>query len=153
MRWMVILAGCAALLAPGGAMGQSSGVMGNWKTPSGSVVHIDRCGGAVCLWLIYVSRTATAMTDIHNPDPSLRSRSLCGLKIGSGFNLNGPEQATGGMLYDPKTGKTYHGEMALNHSSLQLRGYVGIPLFGQSQTWTRPSTPVEACKGAQPGSQ
>jgi len=99
---------------------------------------------------------APATTDIHNPDPSLRRRTLCGLKIGSGFTLRNPGHASVGMLYDPKGGTTYHGAMSATGTAagarLELRGYVGISFFGVLQTWRRPATPVTPCGSAQPAS-
>jgi uncharacterized protein (DUF2147 family) len=139
--------------------GGDSGVLGDWQDPTGAVIHIGRCGAQVCLWLVALSPSAPATTDIHNPDPALRSGALCGLKIGAGFNLRDPGHAFGGSLYDPKTGKTYHGTMNIEGNAaatvegtkLDLRGYVGIPLFGESQTWTRPTAPTKPCAGPPPG--
>ncbi len=97
------------------------------------------------MWIVAVSREAPAQFDIHNPDLALRPRPLCGMEIGSGFEPQGLDEARNGTLYDPKTGKTYHGSLRLDGDKLELRGYVGIPLFGRSQTWTRSVRPVEAC--------
>jgi uncharacterized protein (DUF2147 family) len=126
-----------------------TGVQGDWKDPLGSIIRIDHCGADLCLWVVLVSPSAPSTTDIHNPNPSLRGRAICGMQIGSGFSLNGPDHATGGTLYDPKTGKTYRGGMTAQGSQLNLRGYVGIPLFGESQTWTRFTAVVPPCKGGQ----
>ena len=44
----------------------------------------------------------------------------------------------GGMIYDPNSGNTYKGTMRLvDRNTLKLRGYIGISLFGRSDTWTR----------------
>ncbi len=134
------LIACAALASAA----QTSGVLGDWLTPAGSVVRIEKCGADVCL-SIAVLAPNVPITDIHNPDRGLRSRSLCGLQIGNGFTLSGANHASGGKLYDPKTGKTYRGEMTADGAGLHLRGYVGIPLFGASETWTRTTAPVRPC--------
>jgi len=136
-----ILFSLLILLCPAAATGQSRGVLGDWKEPTGSVIRIDRCGNQVCLWLAAISKSAPSQYDIHNPNPALRRQALCGLKIGSGFTLSDPDHASGGSLYDPKSGKTYHGQMSLDGSKLNLRGYIGIPLFGRSETWTRTAEP------------
>lgn len=130
---------CAPLLRA-----QSPGVLGYWKTPAGSTIRIDRCGQNVCLW-IAVLAPSVSRTDIHNPDPALHNRALCGLEIGSGFSAGDANHASGGTLYDPKSGKTYHGQMTADGAQLHLRGYVGIPLFGASETWTRVDPPANAC--------
>ena len=143
----ILLAVLACLpLAPAGLTAQAGSVLGDWSDPTGSVIRIDRCGREVCLWLVALGPSAPSPTDIHNPDPSERSRALCGLKIGSGFSLRDPGHAAGGTLYDPKTGKTYHGMMATEGANLELRGYVGIALFGRSETWVRPAKPLQTCK-------
>ena len=67
------------------------------------------------------------------------------LTIGQGFQLTDPTHAEGGTLYDPKTGKTYRGAMKAEGDELDLRGYVGIKLFGESQTWKRVAHPPAPC--------
>jgi uncharacterized protein (DUF2147 family) len=146
--WRRIAAGMVLALACCDLGAQASGVIGDWREPTGSVIHIGQCGAQVCLWIIVVSSQAPAATDIHNRQPNERGRALCGLRIGSGFTLRDADHAGGGTLYDPKSGKTYLGAMTAAGSVLALRGYVGIPLFGQSQTWTRITKPVKACMGA-----
>lgn len=44
-----------------------------------------------------------------------------------------------GQILDPKNGKLYHCTVRLldNGNKLQVRGYIGLPLFGRSQTWIR----------------
>jgi uncharacterized protein (DUF2147 family) len=146
-----VLAACIAVrpgVQPLGAQqlaAQSSAVFGNWTEPTGSVIHVDRCADRICLWIISLSRQAASTTDIYNPDPALRSRQLCGLKIGSGFIPRDAAHATDGTLYDPKSGKTYHGQLTAQSSTLDLRGYIGIPLFGRSQTWTRAAGQTKPC--------
>jgi uncharacterized protein (DUF2147 family) len=124
---------------------QTNGITGQWTEPTGSVVRVDRCGSQICMWLVALSPRAPAITDIYNPDPAKRKRSLCGLEIGSDFVPSSSAEAREGMLYDPKSGRTYHGQIKLNGNQLELRGYIGFPLFGEKQIWTRPRAPVEAC--------
>ena len=133
------------LAAVGGIQAQPAAFTGQWTEPTGSVIRVDRCGDRICMWVVAISPKAPAKVDIHNPDPSKRGRPLCGLQIGSGFVVHTPEEAGDGTLYDPKTGKTYHGNIKLEGNKLELRGYVGIPLFGENQTWMRPTVPVQAC--------
>ncbi|HEY1646781.1 MAG TPA: DUF2147 domain-containing protein [Terracidiphilus sp.] len=149
MKWNAVWLLALLSLARCTAAAQSSGVEGDWRDPTGSIIRIAPCGPHVCLWLVSLSPHAPSTTDVHNPEPGQRSRALCELEIGSGFTLRDPDHAAGGTLYDPKSGKTYHGAMTVERtaegSKLELRGYVGIPLFGASQTWTRVTEPVHAC--------
>lgn len=76
--------------------------------------------------------------DVNNPNPKMRNQSLLGLVIMKGFNFDGVNRWTGGQLYDPNTGNTYQGNLELiDGDKLALRGYVGIPLFGRTENWTR----------------
>jgi uncharacterized protein (DUF2147 family) len=45
----------------------------------------------------------------------------------------------GGTVIDPSTGKTYGAEIHLadGGKTLYLRGYLGIPVLGQTVTWVR----------------
>lgn len=67
-----------------------------------------------------------------------RNRPVVGLEILWGFRGPGPVW-TGGRVLDPEEGKTYRGRLRLSEDgkTLVLRGYVGIPLLGRSQTWVR----------------
>lgn len=149
MKIQVLATGVLILLAPAALIPQSSGLLGDWTTQAGSIVRIERCGADVCMKLVQVTKTLGASTDSHNPDPALRNRPLCGLTIGSGFHPADANRATGGTLYDPKTGKTYRGNITAQDAKLHLRGYVGIPLFGASEDWTRPAEQVKPCDAVQ----
>lgn len=127
------------------AQGQTTGILGNWTNPGGSTIHIYRCGPAICAKLIAISKDAPGRVDAENPNPALRGRSLCGLVIGNDFESVSPSRAQGGKLYDPKSGKTYTGSMTREGDKLKLRGYVGIPLFGRTETWSRASDNIAAC--------
>lgn len=45
----------------------------------------------------------------------------------------------GGRILDPNNGKVYRSRMRLveGGQQLEVRGYVGAPLFGRTQTWIR----------------
>lgn len=141
---MRIFAFATLLLAVVG-WAQTESVLGNWKNPTGSVIQIYRCGPAVCARVIAIRSGAPTRLDARNPNPALRRRSLCGLQIGSGFRLEGPDRAQGGRLYDPESGKTYSGSMALDSGKLMLRGYVGFAIFGRTEVWTRAPANVTPC--------
>ncbi|CAN5186883.1 hypothetical protein BH23BAC1_BH23BAC1_36370 [soil metagenome] len=76
--------------------------------------------------------------DIHNPDPELRERDVIGMVILHDFVYDGDDTWKGGTIYDPQTGKTYQSRMNLDdQGNLQVRGYIGIPLIGRTETFTR----------------
>jgi uncharacterized protein (DUF2147 family) len=127
------------------AQGRPSGILGYWREPTGSVIEIFNCGSDICAKMVSISPTADGQFDGNNPDPKARTLPLCGLQIGYGFHLGDAAHADGGKLYDPKSGKTYHGTMSADGDKLNLRGYVGIKAFGRSETWTRATHDAITC--------
>jgi uncharacterized protein (DUF2147 family) len=140
--------GLIAMLSCGiglSAQTRPSGILGYWREPSGSVIEIFACGSDVCAKMAAISPTADSQVDGNNPDPKARTQPLCGMQIGYGFHLDDAAHADGGRLYDPKSGKTYHGTMSADGDKLNLRGYVGIRAFGRSETWTRATRDAVTC--------
>jgi uncharacterized protein (DUF2147 family) len=115
----------------------SSSVMGDWATPTTSVVRIYPCGNAVCAKIVKLSKDAPDKMDSKNPESSLRNRRLCGLDVGSGFHQVDASHLENGHLYDPKNGHTYSGTIVANGDQLNLRGYIGISLLGRTEIWHR----------------
>jgi len=82
--------------------------------------------------------TGVDSKDSKNPDPKLRNRDLVGLVILQDFVFEGKNTWSDGTIYDPKDGKTYSCKLTLTSiNKLNVRGYVGISLFGRTETWTR----------------
>ena len=136
------LALCAALTAAAAsAYAQTPAVRGYWRTPSGGIIRIAPCGHELCVEIAKLPPGDHPLTDTHNPDPKLRQRSLCGLRIGAGFVEVDPQHARSGHLYDPRSGHTYSGQMTAEGNLLRLRGYIGLPVFGRTETWVRASKP------------
>ena len=76
--------------------------------------------------------------DENNPDPSLRDRPLTGLELFSGFSYEGDGRWSGGTIYDPNSGKSYRCIITwVAGGILKVRGYVGVPMLGRTETWTR----------------
>jgi uncharacterized protein (DUF2147 family) len=106
---------------------------GTWLTASGhGVIAIEPCGEALCGRIVGIDRDPTEPmpTDVHG-------RPQCGLTI----IRNEKPEADGtwlGEVTDPRDGTTYHAQLWLDASGdLHLRGYIGIPLFGSTQTWRK----------------
>ena len=79
----------------------------------------------------------TVKTDLKNPDPKLRKRTILGLEILKDFVFDDGKW-TDGSIYDPKSGKTYSCTLTLkDNGELSMRGYIGISLIGRSETWKR----------------
>jgi uncharacterized protein (DUF2147 family) len=63
---------------------------------------------------------------------------VVGLLILSGLTREGAEYV-GGQILDPDNGKVYRSKVRLTDSGkkLDVRGYIGVPVLGRSQTWLR----------------
>src|SRR5438309_10136878 len=99
VAWRVSMLFGSVLLVSQPLSGQEKGVVGYWKEPGGSVIHVDSCGNDVCATLVAISPTAPSRVDGKNPKRELLDRPLCGLRIGEGFHLVSPVRAEGGSLY------------------------------------------------------
>lgn len=125
-------------------------VFGYWLTESKkAIVEVKQCGALACgevVWLAEPNDEAgVAKTDIHNPDASQRARGICGMSMIGDFE-RGEGEWVNGFIYNPEDGKTYKSKMKLNdEGNLYVRGYVGIPLLGKSQIWTREETARTGC--------
>lgn len=123
----------------------AEGLSGNWISQDHSVIRIYECE-AHSLCARVIKTTDPQAIDDLNPDVKLKGRKVCGLQLGRGFERVGDNRAKNGRFYDPNSGKTYTAEMALLGSQLKVRGYVGVPLFGRTETWNRASDDIIACK-------
>lgn len=74
----------------------------------------------------------------------LKDQPIEGMKFIWGFKKIAEGEWEEGKLLDPETGDIYSGNITITDdaSRLDVRGYVGISLFGRSQTWEK----VEAAK-------
>lgn len=130
-------------------------VIGRWMTQGGEgVIAIARCGSSICGRIDWMEMAAgvqpAAMPrDQNNPDPARRRQSICGLEIIYGFkhDQSDPNRWEAGSIYDPQSGHTYQANITLKDSDhLQLRGYLGIPLLGATQVWTRVAQDQPRCR-------
>ena len=117
-------------------------ILGSWANPSGEDhILIYKRGNKYFGKLDWIKvpndETGKPKTDKNNPDEKLRSRPEWGLELLKDFTYDGDNVYEDGTIYDPKNGKTYSCKMTLDGTSLKIRGYIGISLFGRSEIWTR----------------
>jgi uncharacterized protein (DUF2147 family) len=76
--------------------------------------------------------------DTNNPDEKLRNRDLLGTVILKNFKFTGSAWENG-IIYDPNSGKTYDCILKVKdgNKTLDIRGFVGSPMFGRTSTWSR----------------
>jgi uncharacterized protein (DUF2147 family) len=80
------------------------------------------------------------LTDLENSDPNLRNRSLLGLEVGDDLRRSGKRWQ--GRIYDPRSGTWYKSRLSIVDGQLNIRGYIGMPMLGQ----TRVFDPYEPCE-------
>ena len=104
-----------------------------------AVMQLSENGGKVTGKILKVLDKEKADALCTKCPGSLKNKPVEGLQILSGFKADGNNQWSDGKLVDPESGKTYSGKLTLsdNGQSLKLRGFVGTPVFGRSQTWQR----------------
>ena len=112
-------------IALAGAAQAAEPITGNWVSQDGKgIVTIAPCGNALCGHITRFTekgRIEGPATDSHNPNPALRSRSLIGVQVMTGFTAEGTEWR--GSLYYPFGGKTYRAFISRNpDNSLKVRG-------------------------------
>lgn len=139
LLWVVFLS-----LAGWGHAALASNVQGVWLTKEGkSKVKIFDCGGKLCGTIVWLAEPlndqGAAKVDQMNPDAGLRERPIVGLPLLDGFVAGDEENYwVDGTIYNPEDGETYSCTMRLQEDgTLKVHGYVGLPLFGKSQIWTR----------------
>ena len=151
MKKIIILLLAGMLVGVTAAFGAAGDdIIGRWSNAEKDAkIEIFHCGEKYCGKIVWLktpdypvgSREGTPGTpkiDIHNPDPALQSRPIIGLLIVKDFVYGGDSLWKDGTVYDPKVGKTYHGKMTLKSPhQLDLRGFIGISLFGRTTSWTR----------------
>ena len=122
--------------------------IGLWETPEGkggrAHVKIEPCEGKLCGRIVWLElpndKEGRPRTDRRNTDAALKDRPILGLPLLSGF-VPDPERADRwieGRIYNPEDGEVYRCTMTLGpNGTLDVRGYVGLPMLGRSQTWKR----------------
>ena len=104
---------------------------GAWLTANGqAVVEIMPCGAALCGRIAGIARPPGA------PMPTdVEGRPQCGLLI---IQAGQPDEdgAWFGTVTDPRDGKSFGARLRVDEAGdLRLRGFLGIPLLGETTTW------------------
>jgi len=118
---------------------------GLWKTIDDntgkprSLIRITETNGeysAVIEKGLLASDTGDAVCDKCTDER--KGKRIIGMTIVNGIKQKG-DDFEGGEILDPDNGKTYRCKMKLDPTGnkLEVRGFIGISLFGRSQTWLR----------------
>lgn len=118
-------------------------ILGKWITMEGTAMFnifkiSDQYYGSM-IWLKEPNGPdGKPKVDRHNPDKKLQNRKLLGLTILQNFKYKGDNVWADGQIYNPRNGKFYSCILTLHEDDqLDVRGYLGIPLLGGTDTWIR----------------
>lgn len=118
-------------------------IVGTWMVQDGSAkVKIEMNNGKYSGKMVWIKnpndKNGKPLLDSKNPEASLKNRPQLGLPLLENFVNDGENLWTGGTIYDPDGGKTYSCKITMkDNQTIEVRGYVGISLFGRTETWKR----------------
>lgn len=128
-------------------------VLGPWLTgKEGAVIELYRCDNPgereICGRIAWLEKPYTddgkLKRDPENPVASLRDRPMCGLEVVTGLTRSDRDTWTDGQVYNPKDGRDYSAYLDVkDDGKIRIRAYLGIPLIGKSETWTRPGDDID----------
>jgi uncharacterized protein (DUF2147 family) len=139
---------CAGLLfAAVTAFADTTTPAGLWRTiddktgKERSLIRITEANG------VYEGKVEKLLNRQADDDPdnlcrkcegARKDQPIIGMTILWGLKKDG-DQFSGGEILDPKNGKTYRAKMKVmdNGARLEVRGFIGVSLFGRSQVWVR----------------
>jgi uncharacterized protein (DUF2147 family) len=117
-------------------------ILGTWMSEKkNGKIEVYRSGNKYygkLVWgdKMYEADGKTSKKDVKNADAGQRSRNLKDLVLLTDMSFDDGEWS-GGKIYDPESGKTYSCNMKLDGLKLNIRGYIGLSLFGRTSVWTR----------------
>ena len=125
------------------AQTRADDILGYWLTTGKELAKIQiyennkKYYGKI-VWLENPSENGKLKVDVNNPDESKKNHTIIDLVLLTNFKYNGESEWNGGRIYDPASGNTYRSYLSLkDKNTLQVRGYVGISLFGRTEIWKR----------------
>ena len=138
----------ASTFAPAIALAQTTSPAGLWKTiddgskKEKSLVRIVETNG------VFTGKVEKLLDPATPPDATCKEcsddrkdKTILGLTIIRNVKASPDDKAVfeGGDILDPDNGKVYRVKLKLvdNGSKLDVRGYIGTPLLGRTQTWIR----------------
>lgn len=132
--------------AAGWAMAQATPA-GLWKTidddgkTEKSQVRITEAGGVFTGKIEKLTDPAKADAKCTDCSDERKDKPLVGMTILRNVKASDDDKGTweGGDILDPNNGKTYKVRIktADGGKKLEVRGYIGTPMLGRTQTWVR----------------
>lgn len=146
MRTLIKATLIASILAAPLAWAQDGSPVGLWKTiddSSGKPTALIRITENQGVLSGKIEKLFRAPDEDQNPKcvactDARKDQPIVGMTIVSGLKKDGDEYK-GGEILDPKNGKVYKSKLTVREGGkkVEVRGYVGMPMFGRSQVWLR----------------
>ena len=145
MHKILIALALPALLAAGGAWAQTTPV-GLWKTiddetkQEKSLVRISESDGVVLGKIEKLLDPSKADSKCDKCSDDRKDKPIVGMEIVRGVKKAEADNTwEGGTILDSTEGKVYKVRMqpADGGKKLEVRGYIGMPMLGRTQTWVR----------------
>ena len=137
----------AALLIHAAAFAQATPV-GLWRTiddetkKEKSLIRVSETGGVLTGTLEKFLDPATKPDVVCDKcSDERKDKSILGMTLVRNVKKNANDAALwdGGDILDPKNGKVYKARLKPvdGGQKLEVRGYIGVPMIGRTQTWVR----------------
>jgi uncharacterized protein (DUF2147 family) len=149
------LAGVAIVIAALGAVAAElraePGLDGYWMDSHGEVIlEVGSCAIGKCARVAWLrlpnGPDGKPLLDYRNSDPALQKRPVCGLEVISGFTKQPDGTWGGGTVYVSDLGQSFSGYAEiLSPTQVNVRGYILLPIFGESEVWSRVTKPFDHC--------
>jgi len=150
--WVLAAAVSAIALVPlPGRAEPLDPLFGYWLLDTeAAIVKIFACREGACGDIVWLREPRDAggapKRDRRNPDVAKRDQPLCGIALIRGLQQTGTGAWERGSIYNPRDGSSYALEAKVRGmDTLDLRGYLGIPLLGRTKIWTRTSGDRGGC--------
>jgi uncharacterized protein (DUF2147 family) len=129
----------------GVALAQAASPVGLWKTiddetgKEKSYVRITEANGVVSGKIEKLLDPGKADAKCEKCTDERKDQPVAGMTIIRNVKKDGEDLWEGGDILDPNNGKVYKVRLKPEDGGkkLSVRGYIGVPMLGRSQTWIR----------------
>ncbi len=146
MKQLLLAAIATAALTVGPVFAQEASPIGLWKNiddETGKPKALIRISESNGEFSGKIEKLFRAPNEEQNPkcdkcEGARKDQPIIGMTMLWGMKQDGDEY-NGGQILDPANGKIYKSKMSFGASNkeLNVRGYIGMPMLGRTQTWIR----------------
>ena len=133
MRFLLLF---FAIILPVQSTTAAEPVEGYWLTENRKAIIQTRiCGAKICGHMVWLDNPLDANGQAKR---GAGGAPLCGIQLIGDLKATGNGRWGKGWILDPRSGEKYSaGLRVVSSQKIKVRGYLGLPILGRSQTWTR----------------